>query len=94
MTPVEVLHRRWMNDPSYHEAYEALEFEFALAQDIIEARSNAGLTQQELADRLHTTQSVVARWESGKANPSVRTLKAVAEATGTRFRFSFEPVPI
>lgn len=37
---------------------------------IVEARRRAGLTQRELAERAGTTQSSVARWESGRSEPS------------------------
>jgi transcriptional regulator with XRE-family HTH domain len=51
-----------------------------------EARLRAGLTQQQLADRLETSQSVVARWESGKAQPSLENLERVVRACGFELR--------
>jgi ribosome-binding protein aMBF1 (putative translation factor) len=76
-------------DPEVKAAYEALTDEYALARAIIEARVSSGLTQEELARRMDTTQSVIARWESGKVLPSTRTMLRVAEATGTHFRVQF-----
>ncbi len=90
MTRIAELHRKWRRDADYREAYDQLEAEFDLARALIEARARAGLTQAELAERMDTTQSVVARIESGRANPSTRTLERVANATGTRLRISFE----
>ena len=55
---------------------------------IREARLRAGLTQQELADRLGATQSVVARWESGRVRPSAETLTSIVEACGLELRVS------
>lgn len=81
----------WMQDPEYRDAYEALAPEFELARALIEARARAGLTQQQVAQRMHTTQSVVARLESGQRLPSTKTLQSFAKATGTRLRISFEP---
>ncbi len=52
----------------------------------------AGLTQAQLAERMNTTQSVVARLESGHAHPSTKTLERIARSTGTRLRIRFEPV--
>ena len=75
----------------YRKAYKALEGEFELARAVIEARSHAGLTQQQLAKRMSTTQSVIARLESGRIRPSTQTLERLALATGTRLRISFEP---
>ena len=71
------------------DAYDALEDEYMLARAIIEARVKSGLTQEELAKQMGTTQSVVARWESGKTLPSCRTLLRLAKATGTRFHAQF-----
>lgn len=91
MTKMDVLHTKWMRKPEYRQAYEALEEEFALAAAIIEARAKAGLTQEQVAQRMNTTQTVVARLESGRSKPSTRTLERFAEATGARLKISFEP---
>lgn len=91
MTRMKVLHAKWMKDPEYRKEYDALEEEFALANAMIEARAKAGLTQEELAERMETSQSTIARLESGRTKPSTRTLERFAKATGTRLRFSFEP---
>jgi ribosome-binding protein aMBF1 (putative translation factor) len=71
--------------------YEALEEEFSLAAALIEARARAGLTQEQVAQRMKTTQAVIARLEGGGSMPSTRTLEKYAKATGTRLRISFEP---
>ena len=75
--------------PDVKAAYDALEDEFTFAKAIIQARAKSGLTQEELAKRMGTTQSVVARWESGKTLPSCRTLMRLAEATRTHVRIQF-----
>ena len=93
MVPVEESFAEWRKDPNYVEAYDALEDKFSLAAALIEARARAGLTQQQLADRMHTTQAVIARLESGRVKPSTRTLQRLAAATGMRLRISFEPIP-
>ncbi len=84
MTDVRTLHRKWMKSPAYHKAYTDLQSEFELAEELIAARTRAGLTQRDLAKRMRTTQSAVARIESGKHWPSRRTLDRYAKATGTR----------
>jgi DNA-binding XRE family transcriptional regulator len=56
---------------------------------LIGARAHAGLTQEQLAERMGTRQVVVARWEGGKVLPSTRTLARIAKATGTRLQISF-----
>jgi ribosome-binding protein aMBF1 (putative translation factor) len=83
--------KRWKKDPKYVAAYDALEEEFALASALIKARSEAEMTQEQVAEAMGTTQAVVARLESGKSLPSTRTLERFAKATRTRLRISFEP---
>jgi transcriptional regulator with XRE-family HTH domain len=92
MTRISDLHRKWMEDPEYRREYEALEEEFALASAMIKARKRAGLTQEDLAKEMETSQSAIARLESGRTLPSGSTLKRFARATGTRLRITFEPV--
>ncbi len=91
MSNVQSLHTRWIRDPAYREAYDELTPQFRLARALIEVRANAGLTQAQLAERMQTTQSVVARLESGRAHPSTRTLEKFAQAAGMRLKISFEP---
>jgi len=84
MTDVRKLHQRWGRSASYRKAYDELADEFELAEELIKARTRAGLSQRDLAKRMRTTQSAVARIESGKHWPSRRTLERYAKATGTR----------
>ena len=91
MTTASTLHRKWMKDPEYRKAHAALAPEFELARAVIEARVQAGLTQQQLASRMDTTQSAIARLESGRSRPSTQTLAKLAAATGTRLHITFEP---
>lgn len=92
MTKLRTLHQQWSKDPEYRKAYDTLEEEFALAAAIAKARSRAGLTQQEVAQRMHTTQGNVARLEAGRTTPSTRTLEKFADAVGARLKISFEPI--
>jgi ribosome-binding protein aMBF1 (putative translation factor) len=86
------LHANWMMDPEYAKAYVNLEPEFALADAMIAARAQAGLTQEQLAGLMETTRTAIARLESGRQMPSTRTLERFAKATGHRLRISFEPM--
>jgi ribosome-binding protein aMBF1 (putative translation factor) len=88
---VDDLHDNWMKDPKYRREYEALEEEFSLVAALIEARTRAGLTQEQVTRRMKTTQAVIARLEGGGSKPSTRTLERYAEATGSRLRITFEP---
>jgi len=91
MTRIRDLHKAWMKEPNYRREYDLLEEEFALAAAVAKARRRAGLSQAELARRMKTTQSTVARLESGRGRPSTRTLTRFAKATGHRLKISFEP---
>ena len=91
MSKVADLHTKWSEDPEYRKAYDRLGPEFELSRSLIEARTRAKLTQAELAQRMNTTQSVVARLESGRSRPSTRTLEKIAQATRTRVRINFDP---
>lgn len=91
MTDWPTLRNRLLADPAIRAEYEAFADEFALVEELMKARAHSGLTQEEIARRMGTTQSVVARLESGKSMPSTRTLKKYAEATGTRLVIRFEP---
>ena len=90
MTKIRNLHRRWRKDADYKEAYDALGEEFNLAHALIEARTAAGLSQSELARRMKTSQSYIARIEAGKVRPSTDALERFARATRTRLRIIFE----
>lgn len=78
------LKEEWLQDPEMAAQYEAQAPEYALARELIGARNRAGLTQAQLAERMETTQSAIARLESGRQPPSWKTLQRFAEATGTR----------
>lgn len=84
MTDLAKLKARLLTDPEVRAEYEAQAPEFEIARELIAARTRAGLTQAEVAERMHTTQSTIARLESGRTMPSMRTLARYAEATGSR----------
>ncbi len=92
MIKFDDLKARLLKDPQVRKEYDALEEEFALIAAVAKARARAGLSQAQLAKRMKTTQSAIARLESGRAKPSTRTLQRFAAATGHRLKISFEPV--
>jgi len=69
-------------DPETHAEYANVASEYEMARELIAARNRAGLTQSEVAERMGTTQSVVARWECGRRAPHVRTVQRYAHAVG------------
>ena len=85
------LHEDWQKQAGYREAYEELGPEFELASELIRARQRAGLSQVEVARRMGTTQSTIARIDGGKHMPSTRTLERYAAATGSIIKLSLVP---
>jgi ribosome-binding protein aMBF1 (putative translation factor) len=91
MTSVDDLHKKWLKErPGYAKAYAELEGEFKLAHLFIGARARADLTQEQLATRMKTTRTVIARLESGRMKPSMLTLERYAHATGHKLKITFE----
>ena len=84
MKTLKTLKAQLLADPSIRAAYDAQAEEFALTRELIAARTQAGLTQADVAERMGTTQSTVARLEGGKAVPSLRSLQRYAQAVGCR----------
>lgn len=78
--------QEWSKDPQFKREYDALEAEFALFDELLKARQAAGLTQTEVAERMGTKASAIARLEAGGGNkshsPSIATLTRYAQAVG------------
>jgi len=68
--------------------YEALGPEFEITTALIKRRLERGFTQQELAKRVGTKQSAIARLESGTYNPSLNLLKKVTRALNARLKIT------
>jgi transcriptional regulator with XRE-family HTH domain len=84
--PFKKFKDEWMKDAEFRAEYERLKPEFTLAIALIKAREKAGMTQDQVARRMGTTQSVVARIESGQNPPNLRTLERYAQAVGRRIQ--------
>jgi len=91
MTDLKALKARLLADPAVQAEYDRLTAEFEIAETLIRARQRAGLSQSEVAQRMGTRQSVVARLESGKVMPSATSLARYAAATGSRLRVELLP---
>ena len=66
-----------------------MDADYQVIGEMIRARSEAGPTQEALAERMGTTQSAIARLEGGRVSPSVETLRRYAEDVGKRLRVVF-----
>ncbi len=82
--PLKEFMAKSLADPNVKREFDALEQEFAIASELIRARARARLSQAELAARMGTSQSAIARLESGQTLPSTKTLLRYAEATGSK----------
>jgi transcriptional regulator with XRE-family HTH domain len=86
----------WQEDPAFRNAYEALAEEFSLFDTLFQARTKAGLTQAEVAERMGTKTPAVARLEAGggskKHSPSIATLQKYAAAVGCRLEIQLVPL--
>lgn len=87
-TSLKQFKTRALARPEVRREYDRLAEEFAFLDEILKARAEAGLTQAEVAARIGTTQSAVARLESGslKHSPSLATLGKYASALGCKLQ--------
>jgi ribosome-binding protein aMBF1 (putative translation factor) len=83
--PFEKIKARLLANPKVKAEYDALAPEFEISTELVKARLRAGLSQAELAQRMGTGQSTIARLESGQTLPSTKTLLRFAKATGSKF---------
>jgi predicted transcriptional regulator len=82
----EKLKARLLANPKVRAEYGAFAPEFEIAAELLRARLRAGLSQTELTARMGTSQSAIARLESGDTLPSTKTLLRYARATGSKVR--------
>lgn len=80
-----------LKNPKIKAEYNKLQPDFAIIRAVIDARVHKGLTQNVLAKKIGTKQSVISRLESGHANPSIAFLKKFAKALNTHLEIKFVP---
>lgn len=69
-----------LKDPKFKKEYERLGPKYDLIRQVIEAKTKLGLTQKEIANRMGTKQSALARFESGNINPTLNFMQKLAKA--------------
>lgn len=89
--PVEHNHESFLGRArarkGFSDAYDVLELEYQVADQLLKARARAGLTQDAVAELMGTTKSAISRLESaGKHAPSLSTLKRYASAVGCKLQ--------
>ena len=86
----ETLNRQ-LENPVFKAEFDALEPEFQIVRAILEGRSIKNYTQKDLSEITGITQSDISKLENGNANPSLRTLKRLADAFGMSLEIRFLP---
>lgn len=79
-----------MDSDDAKRGYEQARLAYELSVQVREARETKGLSQSQLAERMGTQQSVIARLEGGGITPTLPTLKRIADALGTKLTVGFE----
>ncbi|MTI11571.1 XRE family transcriptional regulator [Sansalvadorimonas verongulae] len=87
--------KKALADPEVRQEYEQQELSYELRKKLIAMRKEAGLTQEELAEMLHTQKSNISRLENvnSKTSPKLSTIEDYAKAIGYKVKISFEPRP-
>ena len=92
---VKILHKITEDDPEIQEMVKESSLNAELAQLIYAARTEKGLTQQQLADRIGTKQSVIARLEDADyEGHSLSMLQKIAEALNQRLEVHLMPMKL
>lgn len=81
---LEDIQREIQHDPALKKAYDALAPKYALISAMLDARNKKGMTQAEIAHRAGTTQSAIARFESGRTNPTLDFATRLSSAVGAK----------
>lgn len=80
---------RKLQEPQFKQAYDELEVEYAIMNEMLRLRGEAGMSQSQLSQKTGITQPDISKLENGKANPSIATLKKVARAFGKKLSVQF-----
>ena len=93
MTDLSQLKENWLKDKKVKQAYQEDALEFVIAKKLISERLKANMTQKDIAQKMGTTQSVVARLESGAQLPTIKTIERYARALGKYPEIHFKDRP-
>ena len=80
-----------LKNPEFKAEWDALEPEFQVIQAMLQGRKANNLTQKQLAEKTGITQADISRLENGESNPSLNTLKKLAEGLGMTLKLEFIP---
>ncbi len=77
-----------LRDPKVKQTYDDIKLKYDIICAVLDARARKGLTQAELAKRVGTTQSAIARFESGAGNPTLSFVQKITKALDTKIKIS------
>ena len=85
--------KKALSDPGVRAEYESLSAAYHLRKELIGLRKKAGLSQEELAKKLHTQKSNISRLENvnSKISPKLSTIEEYAKAVGFKLKLDFVP---
>lgn len=81
------LEKELLSDPKVKKEYDKLAPRYEIISQLIAARLNKHMTQRDIAEKLGTKQSAIARLESGNINPSLEFLQKIAQVMGYKLTF-------
>lgn len=91
MSNYRVYKEKALQNPEVKTEYDALQAEYDIIQSLIDARANQNITQKELSLKTGIPQADISRIENGTRNPSLSTLKKLAQGLGMQLRLEFIP---
>ena len=83
--------KKALNNPEIKTAYDELQPEYDIIQDMIDARKSQNMTQKDLSIATGITQADISRIENGTRNPSLEMVKRLAAGMGMRLKLEFIP---
>ena len=89
-TTEKMIEKLSKNDPEFKMAVEHYQQQNDFGVQISKLRAGLGLTQQQLADKVHVPQSTIARWKTGDANITMKNMEKIAKATDKKLVMYFE----
>ena len=91
MVDYEAYRQERLKDPELKAEYDALDNEFSIIRAMIDARKSIGLTQKQLSEKTGISQADISKFENGNGNPSLRTLRRLADGMGMKIKIEFIP---
>jgi len=88
--PFDLWLKRKLKDPRFKRAYRRYELPARLAAQVSTLRKKRGMTQAEMARRIHSAQEVISRLENAaRPNVTIQTLEKIAKALGKHLDIRF-----